>query len=64
MEYVDKQASVNFDKVDSLKLFDNTNKIFKVEDECFQTAKQIELSSWEQNNVYTEVPYTGKIQYH
>ena len=59
-KYVNNQASVNFDKVDNLKLFDSTEEIFLVEDECFQTAKQAELSSWKQNNVYTEVPYTGQ----
>ena len=31
-----------------------------MEDECFQTATQTELSSWKQNNVYTEVSYTGQ----
>ena len=60
MEYVNKQASVNFDKVENLKLFDSTEEIFQVEDECFQTAKQTELSSWKQNNVYTLVPYAGQ----
>ena len=59
-KYVNNQASVNFDKVDNLKLFDSTEEIFLVEDECFQTAKQAELSSWKQDNVYTEVPYTGQ----
>ena len=28
LEYVNKQASVNFDKVDNLKLFDNTEEFF------------------------------------
>ena len=59
LEYVNKQASVNFHKVDYLELFDSTEEIFQVEDECFQTAKQTELSSWKQY-VYTEVPYTGQ----
>ena len=31
-----------------------------MEDECFQTAKQTELTHWKQNHVYTEVPYTGQ----
>ena len=31
-----------------------------MEDECFQAAKQTELSRWKQNNVYTELPYTGQ----
>ena len=39
-----KQASINFDKVDNLK-FDSTEEIFQVEDECFQTAKQTELTN-------------------
>ena len=34
-EYLHKQASVNFDKVDNLKLLDSTEEIFQVEDECF-----------------------------
>ena len=54
-EYVNKQAFVNFDKVDNLISFDNTEEVFQLEDECFQTAKQTELSNWKQNNVYTEV---------
>ena len=41
LEYVNKQASVNFVKVDNLKSFDNTEEIFQVENECFQTAEQI-----------------------
>ena len=60
MEYVNKKASVNFDKVDNLKLFDSTEEIFPVVDECFQTAKETELSTWKLNNVYREVPYTGQ----
>ena len=39
-EYVNKQASVNFDKTGDLKLFDSTEEIFQLEDECFQAAKQ------------------------
>ena len=35
LEYVNKQASINFDKVDHLKLFDRTEEIFQVEDESF-----------------------------
>ena len=41
-------------------MLDSTDKIFQVEDECFQAAKQTEPSRWKQNNVYTEVPYTGQ----
>ena len=41
LEYVNKQASINFVKVDNLKSFDNTEEIFQVENECFQTAEQI-----------------------
>ena len=41
LEYVNKQASINFVKVDNLKSFYNTEEIFQVENECFQTAKQI-----------------------
>ena len=41
-------------------MLDSTEEIFQVEDECFQAAKQTELSSWKQNNVSTEVLYTGQ----
>ena len=60
LEYVNKQASINFDKVDNLNLFDSTEEIFEVKDECFQTAKQTELTTLKQNKVYTEVLYTGQ----
>ena len=58
--YESTQGHVNFDKVNDIKVIDKTEQVLIVDDECFDSAKEKELSSWKQNNVYVEVPYNGQ----
>ena len=48
---------LDFDKVDHIKILDmNEDVNIKVDSECFELLKQIELENWKQNQVYDEIP--------
>ena len=54
-----KKGYVDFNRIDNIKILDN-EEIYQVDSDCFESSKQIELENWKQNQVYNEIPYSGK----
>ena len=58
-----KNRYVDFDRVDNLKIINIEEKVYQVDSDVFQSAKETELMSRKKNQVFEEVPYIGQEQY-